>query len=107
MRILTVHAHPDDESFGPAAMLAKYAAAGAHIHGLFFTRGEHGQSSVTPPPPPRELAALREQDLRDAAAIIGFTAIEVKDYEDGSLAALPPGVLTAQVREALERLRPD
>jgi LmbE family N-acetylglucosaminyl deacetylase len=30
-RILTVYPHPDDESFGPAAVLAKYARRGAVI----------------------------------------------------------------------------
>jgi LmbE family N-acetylglucosaminyl deacetylase len=106
LRILTVLAHPDDESFGPAAMLAKYAQAGAIVHGLFFTRGEHGQTSQRPAPTPRELGALREQDLRDATEMIGFTGIEVLDYEDGTLAELPPEVLEALVQDAIERCRP-
>jgi LmbE family N-acetylglucosaminyl deacetylase len=106
LRILTVLAHPDDESFGPAAMLAKHAKAGAIVHGLFFTRGQHGQTSLKPEPSPRELGAFREQDLRDAAAVIGFADIEVLDYEDGTLAELPPEVLEALVQDAIERCRP-
>jgi LmbE family N-acetylglucosaminyl deacetylase len=106
LRILTVLAHPDDESFGPAAMLARYAREGAIVHGLFFTRGEHGQTSVTPPPTPRELAELRERDLRDATRTIGYAGIEVLDFEDGTLADLEPGVLEAHVQDAIERCRP-
>ncbi|HEU5031919.1 MAG TPA: PIG-L family deacetylase, partial [Spirillospora sp.] len=30
-RILFVHAHPDDESIGTGATMAKYAAEGAHV----------------------------------------------------------------------------
>jgi LmbE family N-acetylglucosaminyl deacetylase len=106
LRILTVLAHPDDESFGPAAMLAMHAQAGAIVHGLFFTRGQHGQTSLQPAPTPDELGALREQDLRDATATIGFAGIEVLDFEDGTLAELPPEVLEALVQDAIERCRP-
>ncbi len=30
-RILTVYPHPDDESFGPAAVLARWVAEGAEL----------------------------------------------------------------------------
>jgi N-acetylglucosamine malate deacetylase 2 len=106
LRILTVLAHPDDESFGPAALLARYAAAGAEVSGLWFTRGGHGQTNVEPAPAPRDLAALREQDLRDAAALIGYHAVEILDYEDGTLAAVPPAVLQDRVFAALGRYDP-
>jgi LmbE family N-acetylglucosaminyl deacetylase len=106
LRILTVLAHPDDESFGPAAMLARYAAAGADIAGIWFTRGEHGQTNVEPAPTPRDLAALREQDLRDAAALIGYRHVEILDHEDGTLAAIAPALLHDRVFEALLEYRP-
>jgi LmbE family N-acetylglucosaminyl deacetylase len=107
MRILVVYAHPDDESFGPAALLAKYAREGAQISGLVATRGEHGQTEMVPPPSPPELGRLRERDLRDAAAVIGFARVDLLDYEDGTLASVPPAVLEAQILDAIRRDRPD
>ena len=44
-RLLVVTAHPDDEAFGPAGTIAKYADMGVKIHLLCATRGEAGQWS--------------------------------------------------------------
>ncbi|GAA3682237.1 N-acetyl-1-D-myo-inositol-2-amino-2-deoxy-alpha-D -glucopyranoside deacetylase [Nonomuraea antimicrobica] len=41
-RILFVHAHPDDESIGTGATMAKYAAEGAHVSLVTCTLGEEG-----------------------------------------------------------------
>ena len=85
MRVLTVYAHPDDESFGPASVLARWAREGAEIHGVWFTRGEHGASIEHPPPDTAELARIRERNVREAAALIGYRSVSILDYEDGSL----------------------
>lgn len=42
-RILFVHAHPDDESIGTGATMAKYAAEGAHVTLVTCTLGEEGE----------------------------------------------------------------
>ncbi|MGO8961932.1 MAG: N-acetyl-1-D-myo-inositol-2-amino-2-deoxy-alpha-D-glucopyranoside deacetylase [Streptosporangiaceae bacterium] len=51
-RLLLVHAHPDDESIGTGATMAKYAADGAQVSLVTCTLGELGE--VIPP----ELAHL-------------------------------------------------
>ncbi len=51
-RLLLVHAHPDDESIGTGATMAKYAAEGVHVTLVTCTLGELGE--VIPP----ELAHL-------------------------------------------------
>jgi LmbE family N-acetylglucosaminyl deacetylase len=85
VRVLTVYAHPDDESFGPASVLARWVREGADVHGVWFTRGEHGASIDNPPPSTGELARIRERNLREAAALIGYRSITVLNYEDGTL----------------------
>ncbi len=45
-RILFVHAHPDDESIGTGATMARYAAAGAHVTLVTCTLGEEGEIHV-------------------------------------------------------------
>ena len=42
-RLLLVHAHPDDESIGTGATMAKYAAEGAHVALVTCTLGELGE----------------------------------------------------------------
>jgi len=69
-RMLLVHAHPDDESIGTGATMAKYAAEGAHVALVTCTLGELGE--VIPP----ELAHL----AADADGGLG-------EYRIGELAA--------------------
>jgi N-acetyl-1-D-myo-inositol-2-amino-2-deoxy-alpha-D-glucopyranoside deacetylase len=59
-RILFVHAHPDDESIGTGATMAKYAAAGAQVTLVTCTRGEEGEII---PAELRYLAADKEDRL--------------------------------------------
>jgi len=42
-RLLLVHAHPDDETIGNGATMAKYAAQGAHVTLVTCTLGEEGE----------------------------------------------------------------
>jgi N-acetyl-1-D-myo-inositol-2-amino-2-deoxy-alpha-D-glucopyranoside deacetylase len=43
MRLLLVHAHPDDESIGNGATMARYAAEGVDVTLVTCTRGEQGE----------------------------------------------------------------
>lgn len=42
-RLLLVHAHPDDESIGTGATMARYVAEGAHVTLVTCTLGEEGE----------------------------------------------------------------
>ena len=42
-RLLLVHAHPDDETIGSGATMAKYVAEGAHVTLVTCTLGEEGE----------------------------------------------------------------
>jgi N-acetyl-1-D-myo-inositol-2-amino-2-deoxy-alpha-D-glucopyranoside deacetylase len=55
-RLLLVHAHPDDESIGTGATMAKYAAEGARVTLVTCTLGELGE--IIPP----SLAHLAAED---------------------------------------------
>ncbi len=59
-RLLLVHAHPDDESIGTGATMAKYAAEGARVTLVTCTLGEHGEII---PPSLAHLAAESEDRL--------------------------------------------
>jgi N-acetyl-1-D-myo-inositol-2-amino-2-deoxy-alpha-D-glucopyranoside deacetylase len=75
-RLLLVHAHPDDETIGTGATMAKYAAAGAHVTLITCTLGEEGEILV---PELEHLAAdldgglgeHRIGELADAMAVLG------------------------------------
>lgn len=77
-RLLLVHAHPDDETIGSGATMAKYAAEGAHVTLVTCTLGEEGEILV---PGLAHLAsdqqdglgAHRQIELADAMAALGVS----------------------------------
>jgi N-acetyl-1-D-myo-inositol-2-amino-2-deoxy-alpha-D-glucopyranoside deacetylase len=77
-RLLLVHAHPDDESIGTGATMAKYAAEGARVTLVTCTLGEEGEII---PPSLAHLAAAKEDrlgeyrigELAAACAALGVT----------------------------------
>ena len=58
--LLLVHAHPDDETIGTGATMAKYAADGVHVTLVTCTLGEEGEVLV---PALAELAADKADQL--------------------------------------------
>jgi N-acetyl-1-D-myo-inositol-2-amino-2-deoxy-alpha-D-glucopyranoside deacetylase len=59
-RMLLVHAHPDDESIGQGATMAKYVARGTHVTLVTCTLGEEGEVLV---PELAHLASDQEDGL--------------------------------------------
>jgi LmbE family N-acetylglucosaminyl deacetylase len=104
--ILFCFAHPDDESFCGAGTAMKYGAAGVRTVLVTATRGERGKTGNPPVCAPEELAACREQELRDAAAIVGFDELHVLDYLDRELADAPPDAVRRSLVALIRRVRP-
>ncbi len=116
--LLAIMAHPDDESFGMGATLAKYTGEGVDVHLLCATGGENGTVEPEHLDGYESIAELREAELRCAAEKLGLASVTMGGYRDsgmpGSDANLHPGCLLKQpldyvaehfVRE-MRRLRP-
>ena len=92
-RLLTVHAHPDDEAIGTGVTMARYAREGGHVTLVTCTRGEEGEIVVddlahlgTGP----DLAAERERELAAACAELGVTDHRfLGRYEDSGMMGTP------------------
>jgi N-acetyl-1-D-myo-inositol-2-amino-2-deoxy-alpha-D-glucopyranoside deacetylase len=80
IRILLVHAHPDDETINNGATMALYADKGAEVTLITCTRGEEGEVLVT------SLAHLAssEQDLlgqhRETELALAMKALGISDH---------------------------
>ncbi|WP_265523505.1 mycothiol conjugate amidase Mca [Oerskovia flava] len=76
LRLLAVHAHPDDESSKGAATTARYAAEGVDVLVVTCTGGERGDilnPSFGPgPQTPEEMAGLRRREMAAAASALGI-----------------------------------
>lgn len=104
--ILFSFAHPDDESFSGAGTAMKYAASGVRIVLVTATRGERGKAGDPPVCALEDLAACREQELRKAAAIIGFDELHLLEYRDRELADAPPDAIRQSLVSLVRRHRP-
>jgi LmbE family N-acetylglucosaminyl deacetylase len=106
-RLLGVFAHPDDEVFCAGGTLAKYVASGAEAVVLSATRGEAGQIRDSAKATRATLAAVREQELRDACAVLGVQRVEFLDHVDSTLADVGREALAAEIATVLDEVVPD
>ena len=103
-RLLFIGAHPDDETFFAAGTLAKYAEAGAQVSIICATRGEGGKTGDLCRP--EELPQVREQEFREAMAVLGVTDVQFLHYHDKHLADAPVEEIRRLLVEAIRRRRP-
>ena len=80
IRILLVHAHPDDETINNGATMALYADKGAQVTLITCTRGEEGEVLV----PGLAHLASHDQDLlgahRETELALAMKALGISDY---------------------------
>lgn len=100
---MVVVAHPDDADFGPAATAAHWIDAGSTGWLVCCTSGDAGGED--PDQDPLELAAIREEEQRRAAAIVGYAGLTFLHQPDGALANDLP-LRELLVRE-IRAFRPD
>ena len=101
--LLAVFAHPDDESLACGGLLARFADAGVRVSLLCMTRGGHGPGGLGLE---GRLDDVRTHELETAAGILGVTDLTILDHQDGMLPWLEAAALEADLRGAIERLRP-
>src|SRR5687768_14361936 len=88
LRLLTVHAHPDDEASKGSGTVAKYASEGVRTVLVCATGGEAGDilnPEMDTPEVKENLAAVRREELARAAEIIGFSEVVMLGYRDSGM----------------------
>jgi LmbE family N-acetylglucosaminyl deacetylase len=80
---MVIVAHPDDADFGPAATASRWIDDGSVGWLVCCTSGDAGGED--PELDPMKLAALREEEQRTAADIVGYTGISFLHQPDGAL----------------------
>ena len=83
MNVGVLAAHPDDEALGCGGAVLAHLAAGDRVSVAFLTSGELGLSTY----PVEEARAVREEEARRAADVLGFASVDFMRLADGSLAA--------------------
>lgn len=103
---LALFAHPDDETYRPGGTLALLAQHGVRVHVLTATRGQAGSCGDPPLCAPAELAAVRENELRCACAVLGTEPPILLDFQDGHLAEADFETIVAEILGVIADVRP-
>jgi LmbE family N-acetylglucosaminyl deacetylase len=100
VRILALHAHPDDLEFQCAGTLALLREAGGHVTMATMTPGDCGSAEHDA----ESIAAIRRAEAQGAANVIGadYLCLEFRD-----LAIFNDDDSRRRVVECLRRVRPD
>src|ERR687884_2047604 len=99
--ILGVWAHPDDETYLSAGLMARAVRDGSRVVCVTATRGEEG-SWDEERWPTSEMGKVREAELMESLRILGVTEHHWLDYADATCAQVPPEGGTAKVRAIME-----
>jgi LmbE family N-acetylglucosaminyl deacetylase len=106
-KLMCIFAHPDDESMGMGATLAKAAANGIEISLVCATRGEKGWYG--PPgdyPGALTLGQTREAELHQAARVLGIRRVDFLDFIDGELNQVSPRDALPKIVALIREVRP-
>lgn len=104
--ILGVWAHPDDEAYLSAALMALARDAGHRVACVTATRGERGTSDPAHWPPER-LGRRREAELRASLAALGVTEHWFLGYPDDGCATADAEDAVSRIAAVMADVRPD
>lgn len=100
---MVIVAHPDDAEFMCGGTVAKWCAQGWIVYYVLATSGDKGTHDTDLGP--QDLAAIREQEQRDACRVLGVKEVVFLGYPDGFLR--PDAEFRGEIVRLLRRYRPD
>lgn len=119
LTLVTVFAHPDDETFSVGGSVAAAVDAGARVIAICATRGEVGEIADSTLATAETLGQVREAELRAACAELGVHDVRFLGYRDSGMdgtpenahprafANAPDDEVVGAISAQLEELRPD
>lgn len=104
--ILGVWAHPDDEAYLSAGLMARAVRNGSRVACITATRGEGGSMDEERWPPER-MGEIRTQELERCLAILGVAEHHWLDLPDIDMQTGLPEDGYERVRDLVEDIRPN
>jgi LmbE family N-acetylglucosaminyl deacetylase len=104
--ILGVWAHPDDETYLSAGLMATAASRGARVACATATRGEEG-SWDHERYPPSDIGRIREAELTAALGVLGVSEHYWLEFRDGTCDSVDEAEGVDRVRAIIEKVSPD
>ena len=103
--MLGVWAHPDDEVYLSAGLMADAVRRGQRVVCVTATRGEEG-SWDEERWPTSEMGKVREAEMMASLQVLGVTEHHWLDYYDGTCTGVPPEEGVGRVRSLMEEVSP-
>lgn len=104
--ILSVWAHPDDESFLAAGIMAAAVRNGQTVVCITATKGERGSQDETKWPR-ATLADVRAREMAAALKVLGIKHHHWLGCHDGDCANVAAAEAVAKIRQLIEQYRPN
>ncbi|HYI43907.1 MAG TPA: PIG-L family deacetylase [Actinomycetota bacterium] len=104
--ILGVWAHPDDETYLTAGIMATAVRNGQRVVCVTATKGEAGSQDEVRWPS-ATIAEVREKELAEALSMLGVTEHHWLGYIDGRCHEVDDAEPTAKIRRFIEEVQPD
>ena len=106
MKILYIFPHPDDESFGPAKVIARQVREGHQVYLLTLCRGEATRMRHRLGYTKEQMGQVRFREMMEVQKVLGLAGLRVLDFPDSGFKELDPRPLEAAIREEIERIEP-
>lgn len=98
LSLLAIFAHSEDESFGPAGTLARYASEGIEVSLVTATRSHTGEA-------PEEMTA-RTRNRSCSCRASGIRRACLFDYQPGELSQVDPAIIEERLVRLIREVRP-
>lgn len=105
--ILEVWAHPDDETWMSAGVMAAALEAGQRVVCVTATKGDAGQSADDAKRPHDRVGPTRERELSACLAILGGPEHRWLNYKDGMLARTDATKPVKEIAAIIKEVKPD
>jgi LmbE family N-acetylglucosaminyl deacetylase len=106
-RLLYIYPHPDDESFGPAAVMFDQLREGHEVYLLTLTRGGATKQRFRLGLDVDEMGGIRFKEMLKVQQNLKLTGMLVLDLPDSGLPEMDPRQIEAAVKDHVQKIKPD
>ena len=106
-KYLYIYPHPDDESFGPAAVMHHQSRTDNEVNLLTLTKGGATKERHRYGYSIDEMGEIRFQEMQDVSKILNLSDLTVLDLPDGKLKEFDPLLLEDILETHISKIMPD
>ncbi len=105
-KILYIFPHPDDESFGPAPVIAKQKRQGHEVFLLTFTKGGATKQRFKYNYSIEQMGEVRFKEMQEVEKVLQLDGMTVLDFPDSGLKEIDPRELEEVTKDHIEKIKP-